>query len=124
MYKGPLGIGVDVVLRNNEGEFLLHQRSDDKSWGMLGGWVEKGETPDQAAVREVQEEAGIDIVLERLAHVQVREIGTVHLTYIGRTLSDTIKKSSESLEVAYKAFDEVPQWHADHKERIEKSLEV
>ncbi len=124
MYKGPLGIGVDVVIRNNEGKFLLHQRSDDKSWGMLGGWVEKGETPDQAAIREVKEEAGIDVTLERLAHVQVRTIGTVHLTYIGHAKSDDIQKSSESLQVAYKSFKEVPTWHADHKERIEKSLEA
>jgi 8-oxo-dGTP pyrophosphatase MutT (NUDIX family) len=123
MYKGPLGIGVDVIIQNNEGKFLLHQRSDDKSWGILGGWVEKGETPDQAAVREVREEAGIEVTLERLAHVQVRSIGMVHLTYIGRVASHGIQKSSESLAVEYKSLAEIENWHADHKERLEKSLE-
>ncbi|HSX24434.1 MAG TPA: NUDIX hydrolase [Candidatus Andersenbacteria bacterium] len=124
MYKGPLGIGVDVVIKNNEGKILLHQRTDDNSWGMLGGWVEKGETPDQAAIREVEEEAGVEVKLLQLAHVKVRDVGTVHLTYIGHVVSGDIKKSSESLVVEYKYLEEIEHWHADHKERIEEALKV
>lgn len=122
MYKGPLGIGVDVVIQNDEGKLLLHQRADDKTWGLPGGWVDKGETPDQAAVREVKEETGLDIELDHLAHVQVREAGTVHLTYIARGIGGSLQKSSESLEVTYKKFNEISTWHTDHKERINKTL--
>ncbi len=56
-----------IILENDKGEFLLALR-DDKSWipfpnhwDLIGGHVEDGETPEEALVREVKEELGIDI---------------------------------------------------------------
>jgi 8-oxo-dGTP diphosphatase len=56
-----------IILENDKGEFLLALR-DDKSWipfpnhwDLIGGHVEEGETPEEALVREVKEELGIDI---------------------------------------------------------------
>ena len=50
-----------VVLRRtpeNQIEVLLIQHSMHKGWSFPKGWVEPGETPQQAAVREVEEESG------------------------------------------------------------------
>lgn len=47
------GDGFDVVLiRTHEGR-----------WQLPKGWIEEGETPEQAAIREVREEAGVDAEL-------------------------------------------------------------
>jgi 8-oxo-dGTP pyrophosphatase MutT (NUDIX family) len=49
-----------VLRRNGEArlEVLLIQHSMHKGWSFPKGWVEPGETPQQAAVREVEEESG------------------------------------------------------------------
>ena len=54
---------------NEKGEVLLQRRGDSNTWGFPGGAVEIGETPQQAAVREVKEETGLDVEVEKLLGV-------------------------------------------------------
>ncbi|CUK09026.1 8-oxo-dGTP diphosphatase MutT [Shimia thalassica] len=53
-----------VALIDVDGRVLLAQRPEGKSlagmWEFPGGKVEQGETPEQALIRELQEELGID----------------------------------------------------------------
>lgn len=51
---------------NDRGEVLLQRRGDCDQWGFPGGTVELGETPQMAAVREVKEETGLDVVVGEL----------------------------------------------------------
>jgi len=56
--------GADVLVFNSEGKLLIHKRAAIKKsfpnfWSIrVGGWVDSGETPDQAAIRETNEEIG------------------------------------------------------------------
>lgn len=52
----PKGVGV-IVIKNNK--VLLGKRTDNGKWGLAGGGIEDGETPKQAAIRELYEEFGI-----------------------------------------------------------------
>lgn len=47
------------ILTNQNNEILLQLRSDKKLWGLPGGAIEKGESVERAAIREVLEETGI-----------------------------------------------------------------
>lgn len=51
---------------NDRGEVLLQRRGDCDQWGFPGGTVELGETPQMAAVREVKEETGLDVLVGEL----------------------------------------------------------
>ena len=54
---------------NEKGQVLLQRRGDSNKWGFPGGAIELGETPQQAAVREVKEETGLDVEVTRLIGV-------------------------------------------------------
>lgn len=57
---------VGAILWTDDGRVLLQQRDDRPDlrypgyWTLFGGQVEEGESPDQAIVRELIEELGLD----------------------------------------------------------------
>jgi putative (di)nucleoside polyphosphate hydrolase len=54
--------GVGVILLNRRGEVFVAQRLDfvSDAWQMPQGGIDKGETPEAAARRELKEETGTD----------------------------------------------------------------
>jgi len=56
-----------AVIVNSDNKILLLKRSDEpktwqpKKWALVGGGVEKGETPEEAVKREIKEEIGVEI---------------------------------------------------------------
>lgn len=62
-------IGVSCALFNDDGQLLLEYRSDDKLWGLPGGWVDIGEGPEIAVKRELMEEA--NLVVEPIEVINV-----------------------------------------------------
>jgi putative (di)nucleoside polyphosphate hydrolase len=65
---------VGIMLLNAEGKVFVAQRNDMRSeaWQMPQGGIDPGETPRQAAIRELREEIGTDkakIIAEREAWV-------------------------------------------------------
>lgn len=51
-----------VMYFTDEGElFLLKMTYGGNKWGTLGGMIDPGETPKEAAIREVREEIGINL---------------------------------------------------------------
>jgi 8-oxo-dGTP diphosphatase len=50
-----------AVIRDSEGRFLLVRHTyAGKRWALVGGMLEPGESPQEALVREVREEIGLD----------------------------------------------------------------
>lgn len=52
-------VGVSIFVINEQNEILLQKRSDTGDWGVIGGALELGESLEQAARRELHEEAGL-----------------------------------------------------------------
>src|SRR5215469_7675740 len=55
---------VGAIIRDNAGRLLMILRGHDPGrglWSIPGGRIEPGETPEQAVVREVREETGLDV---------------------------------------------------------------
>ena len=57
------------IITNQKNEILLQLRSDKKLWGLPGGAVEKGESVEQTAIREVLEETALHVKVVSLLGV-------------------------------------------------------
>lgn len=115
--------GADALILDDEGRVLLVRRADDGLWAMPGGWVEPGETPELAVVRETLEETGLVVSARRLLHT-ARRAGSVHHIYDCVVLGGELRPSHESTEVAFRSHGAVEEWHADHRLRIQAAIEV
>lgn len=53
-------VGVAGICINPRGHILLlhHRFHNENPWGFPGGWMDRGETPQQAMLRELREETG------------------------------------------------------------------
>lgn len=60
-----VGVAID-----DAGRVLVIQRRDNGAWEPPGGVLELDETPEQGTVREVLEETGVHVAVQRLVSVQ------------------------------------------------------
>ncbi len=115
-------IGADAAIFNDQGEILLMERADGSGWCLPCGWVEPNEKPCEAAVREAQEETGLEIEVQQLIGVFSRPpsakngahamLAVVHLC---KVVGGELTLSHEGLALRYWALDDVPLWHATHE---------
>lgn len=62
---------ISVFVLNNQRQVLLQKRSANKkyfpnTWALCTGHVENGETPKEAALRELNEELGVSVSLKQI----------------------------------------------------------
>jgi 8-oxo-dGTP diphosphatase len=109
--------GVSAVVRDDEGRILLMRRGDDGTWGLPAGMIEPGEQPADAVVREVFEETGVDVAIERLGGVDMHESvypNGDHCQYLVAWFrcrpvgGEARPDGEESLEVGWFAPDALP----------------
>jgi 8-oxo-dGTP pyrophosphatase MutT (NUDIX family) len=57
---------VAAICRDESDRILLVRQKESGKWSTPGGAIEPGEAPEQAAIREVYEETGFVIIIDRL----------------------------------------------------------
>jgi 8-oxo-dGTP diphosphatase len=60
---------IDLGDKRSHRIVLIRRKNEPLGWALPGGFVDYGETVEQAAVREAKEETGLDIELVRQFHV-------------------------------------------------------
>ncbi len=60
---------VDLIIRIGDGIVLIRRKNPPLGWALPGGFMDVGETTEQAARREAHEETGLEVTLEHLLHV-------------------------------------------------------
>lgn len=110
-----------AVVFNAEGQLLLQKRADNGFWGVPGGRVDIGESVAETCVREVREETGLEVAIERLIGVysdptqfQVgrypdgNTVQYVNLCFLCRVTGGELKFSDESTDLGFFALDALP----------------
>ncbi|MGC9398518.1 MAG: NUDIX domain-containing protein [Anaerolineae bacterium] len=110
--------GTTVVVIDEEQQVLLHKRRDFRIWALPGGGIEPGESGEQAAVREVREETGYEITLERRVGTYRRPqiVDGEDQVYLGRVTGGVpIRQGAETRAVRWFSVDALPRslpsWH-------------
>ncbi len=109
-YENPKVVAGSVVI--DAGRILLCRRAIEPRtgfWTLPAGFMELGESAEDAARREAREEAEADIVIERLfAAYSIPRIAQVQLIFLAHLAGPHIAPGIESLEVAHFDLDKVP----------------
>jgi ADP-ribose pyrophosphatase YjhB (NUDIX family) len=108
------GPGVKCVLTHERAVLLVrHSYGPREIWQLPGGGAHRGETPRQAAAREMHEELGVsDLSWRELVTVDLRlQRMPVHLTCLHAELPDRAVTPDpvEIAEVRWFAWEELPR---------------
>ena len=111
---------------------LLVRRADDGKWGLVAGWIDGNEVPEQALQREIAEEVGLTARVQELVGVFARPAGTdgnphsvVSIVYLCEATGGTLRaQPHEVLEIAWCVIDDVPVWHHHHESLARAALAV
>ena len=113
------------IIVNAQNEVLLQLRGDDHFWGLPGGIMELGETPEETCRREVLEETGLTLgditLLDVFANPHKRwpngDLAHIlcHVFVCRETTGDLTIDGDETLDLRYFNQNELPTINAvDH----------
>ena len=115
-----------VIVR--DGKILLQRRSDNQLWGLIGGLLELDETYEQAAIREIREETGLEVAFDSFLGVYHNydmvwangdRAHTIGAYYAAHIVKGEPRIDEESLELRFFAQDELPPLFAeDHRQAV------
>lgn len=108
-------VAVGAAVVNDDGKLLLIQRADSGVWLYPTGWCDVGYSAPEVVVKEVREEAGIDVEVIRLIGVLdglrlgVSRVPLYSLVFFCRAVGGTLKPHElECLDAGWFARDELP----------------
>jgi ADP-ribose pyrophosphatase YjhB (NUDIX family) len=118
-------VGADAAVFDEHDRILLVRRVDDGKWGLIAGWVDANEVPEQTVVRELAEEVGAEARVDRLVGVFGRPAGAdgnphsvVSVVYLCNIVGGALRpQPHEVAEIAWRHPDDVEPgaWHHHHE---------
>lgn len=109
-----------LIIRDEK--ILFQRRTDNGKWGLIGGLVEMNETYEQAALREIREETGLEVRLDSFLgifhnHDMVWSNGdaahVISAMFTAGIVSGEPRIDSESLELRFFGKDDIPELFAE-----------
>ena len=113
-----VALSANAVLRDPQGRIALVRNTYRDGWSLPGGVVDDNEPPADAAVREVREELGHEVVGEaKLLSVQWATRGTGPVQFLNLTFdvglcedpSTLVPQEEEIAEIGFFPLDELPE---------------
>ncbi|MBI4682788.1 MAG: NUDIX hydrolase [Nitrospirae bacterium] len=117
-------ISVDAIIEMSGGVILIKRKNPPFGWAIPGGFVDYGETLEEAVCREMKEETGLDVNLVRQFHTysdpkRDPRFHTVTTIFIA-TASGTPKAGDDAKEAEIFTEGNLPEDIAfDHRKILE-----
>jgi len=104
---------VAAVMFDEDKKILLVKSTYQRfhPWGLPGGSLEYGEHPEDGVIREVWEETGLNVCIEKFLLVNSWLPDRVGLYYLCRIVDGTFHPSEEVSEFAYFSLEDLPDIH-------------
>lgn len=115
-----------VFLDQSKKKLLAIKRRDVAMWTLPGGGIDEGETPEEAAIREVLEETGVVVKVQRTVGIYTPVRFTKTLTYLIECFAvDGVPKvTDEVCDVGFFPIHNPPQlFFKLHEIWIEEALQ-
>ena len=116
--------GSAIIIRNENKEILLQERTDRNMWGLPGGCQELGEDLRETAIREAYEETGIKLNIENLVLINtlsgnlrknsypngdiVYNNTSLYLADVSINSLENLKGDSETKRLKFFSLDDIP----------------
>lgn len=114
-------VAVGVVVEQ-DGMIVLGRRNHEPNigrWSFPSGYLDAGELPEEAAVREVEEETGLKVAIERLLGVYATAgERTIFIAYAGLVIGGEMEAGEECLEVRAFRPEDLPELAFPHDAAI------
>lgn len=109
-----VGVGVLVIQQD---KVLLVKRAmmpEQGKWSLPAGFLDHGDDPKAAAVREVWEETGLQVAIDRLIDVYTNPPNpnggaSVFILYQGHLLGGRLQANDDAAEAGFFAVSELPE---------------
>ena len=126
MMKKCITLTVDAIIPY-QGKIVVIKRRNEPFKGyyaLPGGIVEYGETVEEAVLREVKEETGLDVKIHKLVGVYSDPKRDprghfVSICFITLPVGGELKAGSDAKEIALFSLDNIPKLAFDHNKMIE-----
>ena len=121
-------VTVDAIIEMNVGVILIKRKNPPPGWAIPGGFVDYGETLEEAVVREMKEETCLDINLVRQFHTysdpgRDPRHHTVSTIFIA-TASGSPQAADDAKDIGIFTKDSLPEDIAfDHRQILEDYFE-
>ena len=111
VHKNPFPT-VDIIIELPEGIVLISRKNPPYGWALPGGFVDYGESLEDAATREAKEETSLDVKLVRQFHTysdpsRDARFHTISTVYIA-TASGKPTAADDAAESGVFARDDLP----------------
>jgi len=105
-------VAVGTVITNQTGCFAFVKRSIEPGYGKWvfpGGYVDRGEEPIVAAVREAKEEANLTIRLDGLINIYAYPgVVPIIIIYAATAIGGELRADDESLDASWFSSSDIP----------------
>jgi len=102
-------IGAFAIIFDDDDGILLSHRRDFDAWNLPGGGLQSRELPDEAVMREVKEETGLEVTIERLVGIYGKmDKDELVFAFVCRVISGELSISDEADEHRFFTVDRIP----------------
>lgn len=108
--KPTYSIASFAIILDQQDRVLLCHRRDYDLWNLPGGGVHLNEAPWEGVVREVKEEVGLDVIVERLAGVYSKRHQTdLVFSFVCRITGGEQTLTDEADQIEYFSIEKIPK---------------